>query len=110
MTLNRAGVAVDGILNREQNWVVTLKGMPVGTQRAPRAARVGTGAPKPAERSGSTNVRGLIPSAGADRTESLFLATVVIGTVVGLGVGAMGAAGFASSWTSFVQLVGNLIG
>ncbi len=49
-------------------------------------------------------------NAREDRAESFFLGIVAIGTGVGLGMGMIGAAGFASSWTSFVQLVGNLIG
>ena len=110
MTLNRAGAAVDGILNREQYLVGTLRRMPLGSDWAPQVARVAKAMPAPAERSGASSVRGLIPSASADRAESLFLATVAIGAVVGLGLGAMGAAGFSSSWTSFVQFVGSLIG
>ena len=110
MTLNRAGAAVDGILNREPNLVGTLRRMPLGADVVPQVERLAPAKARNAERSGKASVRGLMPNAREDRAESFFLGIVAIGTGVGLGMGMIGAAGFASSWTSFVQLVGNLIG
>lgn len=110
MTLNQAGVAVDGILNRDQSRVGTLRRIPLGTAAVPQVARLAPGKRRQAERSGRASTRGLMPSAREDRAESIFLGIVAIGSGLGLGMGLIGAAGFAASWTSFVQVVSRLIG
>jgi len=109
MTLNQAGVAVDGILNRERTRMAGLRLMPRGVEVKPRLLTLAPRVPKVAARRTSTEARGLMPDTRGDRTETLFLGAVVVGSVVALMLGAVGTASFSASWNSFAATVAGMI-